>query len=386
MDWADLAIILRLALYQILYLDRIPAHAAVNTAVDMARARMKGKGESAASFVNGLLRAVTRGRTAEEKPQTQTGDPITALAIAESHPEWLVRRWVLRSGIEETAALLASHNRPAPLALRVNRARVEPGLLAARLAEEGVTTHPSRFLDDFLLVDAGSPQHSPSFRRGDFYIQDEASGLVARMAGARPGLLVLDACAAPGGKALAVAGAVGGSGLIVAADLHPQRLRLLRDNAQRLGIDGCRPVAADLAASAPPFRPGTLFDLVMVDAPCTGTGVIRRNPELRYRVGMEEIERLSELQGRLLSRCADLVRPGGALLYSVCSIEPQEGSEQAGRFLREHPDYAPTDPRDNLPAAARGLVVEQEAGACLVTLPHRDDLDGFFAVRLVRRQ
>lgn len=380
----DLAIILRLALYQLLYLDRIPAHAAVNTAVNLARSHMKGKGASAASFVNGLLRAVTRV-PADALPQVNTGDPIGNLAITESHPEWLVRRWADRSGRSQTAALLAAHNRPAPLALRVNRGRVEPAVLAARLAQEGVVTRPSSLMDDFLLVHDGRPQHTACFRNGDFYIQDEASGLVARMAGATPGMRVLDACAAPGGKSLSVARAVGEAGMVIAADRHPQRLRLLTDNAHRLGISTCLPVAADLATSAPPFHPGVLFDIVMVDAPCTGTGVIRRNPELRYRVDEEVIRTLSRLQQQLLAQCAQRVRPGGMLLYSVCSIEPEEGSDQAVRFLREHPGFEPSDPSDDLPAAARELVVRLDAGACLITLPHRDDLDGFFAARFIRR-
>ena len=388
----DLLLILRLALYQVLYLDRIPAHAAVNTAVELARARMKGKGERAASFVNGLLRAVIRARPAGAGAEEPGGDPVASLAIAESHPEWLVRRWVARMGFEETAALLAAHNRPAPLALRVNRARVEPGDLAARLAGQQVATRASRFLDDFLVVEEGRPQHSPSFQGGEFYIQDEASGLVARMAAAGPGMRVLDACAAPGGKALAVASSVGGSGdvmadtgFVVAADLHPARLRLLEDNARRLGIEACLAIAADFAACPPPFLPSTRFDLVMVDAPCTGTGVIRRNPELRYRVDSDAIDSLSRVQERLLAQCAPLVRPGGALTYSVCSIEPEEGVEQARRFLRGNPGFELSDPRDVLPAAARGLVAETDAGACLVTWPHRDDLDGFFAARFVRR-
>jgi 16S rRNA (cytosine967-C5)-methyltransferase len=205
------------------------------------------------------------------------------------------------------------------------------------------------------------------------------------LAGARPADRILDACAAPGGKALALAEKVGERGLVVAADLHPARLGLVRRNARRLGIPWCVALAADLASVAPPLREAVSFDVVMVDAPCSGTGVIRRDPELRYRLTPEALDRLAALQRSLLTRCAPLVREGGALIYAVCSIEPEEGPDQIGWFLSENTDFAVEDPRGILPAQAGPLVADTTSGPCLMTLPHRDDLDGFFAARLVRR-
>jgi 16S rRNA (cytosine967-C5)-methyltransferase len=384
---ADLLLILRLALYQILLLDRIPDHAAVGEAVRMARRRAGKTAAAHASFANGLLRAVTRERARVPAPGTlaRSGpDRGASLAVALSHPEWLVRRWISRFGLDETERLLATHNRPAPVALRVNRLKLSSGDLAARLAEESIATVPSRFLEEFLRVTGGAPQRTESFRRGEFYIQDEASGLVARMAGALGGSRVLDACAAPGGKALAMAEQVGKEGLVVAADLHLARLGLVQENARRLGHPWCVAMAADLAGCAPPLRADEPFDAVLVDAPCSGTGVLRRDPELRYRLTPATLERLAALQRELLSRCAPLVRVGGSLVYAVCSIEPEEGPDQVEWFLRECRGFTVEDPRAILPARAQPLVAAGPFGPCLSTLPHRDDLDGFFAARLVR--
>jgi 16S rRNA (cytosine967-C5)-methyltransferase len=386
---ADLVLILRLALYQVLFLDRIPDHAAVSEAVAMARSHAALAADAHASFVNGLLRAVTRDRSRVPAPGTlaQSGQsPEAALAVAESHPEWLVRRWIARLGLDQAARLMAAHNRPAPITLRVNLMKGSPQQVAASLADDSILTTPCRFLDEFLRVTGGAPQLTAAFRRGEFYIQDEASGLVARMAGARPADQILDACAAPGGKALALAEKVGERGLVVAADLHPARLGLVRDNARRLEIPWCVTLAADLASNGPPLREAVSFDIVMVDAPCSGTGVIRRDPELRYRLTAAALHRLAALQRSLLERCAPLVRDGGALIYAVCSIEPEEGPDQIEWFLSENPDFTLEDPRGTLPVQAGPLVAVGRSGPCLMTLPHRDDLDGFFAARLVRRR
>ncbi|MFQ5845856.1 MAG: 16S rRNA (cytosine(967)-C(5))-methyltransferase RsmB [Planctomycetota bacterium] len=384
---ADLRLILRLALYQILYLDRIPARAAVNEAVALARRRLGARGRAAAGFANALLRAVGSqpARVPQVPPVLGAADPARALALGASHPEWMVRRWIERFGLDGAERLLAAQNRPAPVALRVNLRRATSERVAAALSAQGVPTAPGRFLERFLVVARGAPQRTDAFRRGEFYIQDEASGLVARMARARPGERILDACAAPGGKALALAETTGERGLVVAGDPHAARLGLLRDNARRLGLSWCVAVAGDFAGQRLPLAPGAAFDIVVVDAPCSGTGVIRRHPELRYRLSPAGLDRLVELQARLLERCAPLVRVGGSLLYSVCSLEPEEGPLQARRFLEEHRGFVAEDPRPDLPKAARALVAAGEL-PCLITLPHRDDLDGFFAARFRRQR
>ena len=374
-----LLLILRLAVYQLLFLDRVPDHAAVNEAVKSARTVARG-GRTGAAFVNGLLRTMIRKRSRIPAPPdpAHAKDPAAALALSGSHPEWLVRRWVGRFGLEETQRLIAAANAPAPQALRANRLRTTSSDLAARLSAEGVRTRPSAVLPDFLIVEEGSPQRTRAFDEGLFYIQDEAAGLVVAMVGATAGMTILDTCAAPGGKATALAELLGAEGLVVAADRHPARLRLLTQNAKRLGVR-CAIVAADMAA-APPLRAEARFDSVLVDAPCSGTGVIRRHPELRYRLAPEDLPRFTAIQSSLLSHGAALVRPGGALVYAVCSLEPEEGSERIQALLASHPEFRPEDPA--VGAGNSALCASDPAGPALVTLPHRDTMDGFFAMRL----
>ena len=374
-----LLLILRLAVYQILFLDRVPDHAAVNEAVRSARTVARG-GRTGAAFVNGLLRTMIRKRSRIPAPPdpARAKDPAAALALSGSHPEWLVRRWVGRFGLEETQRLIAAANAPAPQALRANRLRTTSSDLAARLSAEGVRTRPSAVLPDFLIVEEGSPQRTRAFDEGLFYIQDEAAGLVVAMVGATARMTILDACAAPGGKATALAEMLGAEGLVVAGDRHPARLRLLTQNAKRLGVR-CAIVAADMAA-APPLRPEARFDAVLVDAPCSGTGVIRRHPELRYRLSPEDLPRFTAIQSSLLARGAALVRPGGALVYAVCSLEPEEGSERIQALLASHPEFQPEDPA--VGAGNSALCASDPAGPALVTLPHRDAMDGFFAMCL----
>ncbi len=388
---SDVRRILHLGLYQLLFLDRVPDHAAVSEAVSMAKQAGGRRAAGPAAFVNAVLRAVASHRDrVPAPPRARPGqDPAAALSIAYSQPAWLVERWLRRFGAEEAERLLEAQNHPAPVALRVNRLRLSAEEAAGRLAGEGVRTRPSARLPEFLLVEEGVPQRARAYHEGLFYIQDEASGLVARLAEAGlpdRGAFVLDACAGPGGKTLALVEAVGRSGLVVGSDLRPGRLRRLVENARRLRLSGWAVVAVDLDRGGSPFLPGVRFDAVLLDAPCSGTGVIRRHPELRYRLGPADIPRLSALQARLLERCAGLVRPGGRLVYSVCSLEREEGAEVIRGFLRGRPDFVLEDPREELPEAARTVVGVEPGETWLETLPHRDGLDGFFAARLRRQR
>ena len=370
---ADLLLVLRIAAYQILYLDRVPAHAAVDEAVSMAR-RVCRPREASAAFANGVLRAVARGKDALETPS----DP----SIAESHPRWMIRRWTDRHGPEGAARLAAANNRPAPRSLRVNTTMTTRDALARDLEAEGLRLRPSDLVEGFLILEEGVAARTAAFSRGAFYIQDEASGLVASLAGASRGDRVYDACAAPGGKALAIAEKVGEEGWVVAGDLHPSRLRLLADNARRMGLARCFPVAID-AVEPLPFAESLSFDIVIVDAPCSGTGVIRRHPELRYRLDESDPARLAALQRDLLARACRRVRRGGVLLYAVCSLEPEEGGDTLAAFIAAHPGFVVEDPRPFMTVgAARQVVTEIPAGAVVMTRPDRDGMDGFFAARL----
>jgi 16S rRNA (cytosine967-C5)-methyltransferase len=378
----DVRLILRIGLYQILFLDRIPPHAAVNESVRMAR-DLAGAAPGADRFVNALLRHVLRdrARASAAAAGATRSDPAEVLSVAGSHPVWLVRRWMARFGERAAVSLMEAQNRPAPLAARVIGGAARVAAAREALAAESIPSEPSAVLDDFLRLH-GVAQHSDLFRAGGLYIQDEASGLVSRLAGVRPGDRVLDACAAPGGKTFAMAERAVESGWVLGADRHPARVGLLASNAARLHAS-VSALAADLSAGHP-FREGTLFDVVVVDAPCSGTGVIRRSPELRDRVSEPVLSRLNALQDALLRHAATLVRPGGALVYSVCSLETEEADDRIAAFLAEH-RFDVDDPAPHLPPAARALVDASGGRPALRTRPDRDDLDGFFAVRMIRQ-
>ncbi len=364
---ADVRVALWLGLYQVLFLERIPPHAAVNETVNLVRALPHAA--HAASFVNALLRAALKDVPRARAVARGAGeaDPVQALGVAESHPAWLARRWVERFGLEGARALMEAQNHPAPVSARVMGGAPRVAEALRELEQESIAASVSPVLEDFIRIQ-GPAQHSALFRSGGLYIQDEASALAARLAGVKEGDLVLDACAAPGGKTFIMAALADEGGLVVACDRSSRRLEVLQENAVRLRVS-CAALAADLAEGNP-FRDGTRFDVVAVDAPCSGTGVIRRHPELRYRAGDEALSRLVPLQAGLLSTAAVLVKPGGTLVYSVCSLEPEEGERQIDAFLDRQP----------------GFVLEDPSADVLLTRPDRDGLDGFFAARLRRQR
>ncbi len=377
---ATLLTALRLALYQALFLSRVPSAAAVNESVRLVRTR---RGRGAASFVNAVLRASCRildGVAAEPRQSPERdSDPATCLAEKHSFPRHLVNRFLKRYGPAECDLLLETMNRPAPVALRPASRSDGPASLARRLAEEGVTTVPSPILPGSLRTVNGVPQHTRAWREGLFYIQDEASQIVALLLlPVPPGDGVLDLCAAPGGKILQVADGMNDRhGLLVAADVSLARLRALGENARRLRIGGVARLVMD--AARPALR--STFRRVLLDAPCSGTGIIRRHPEIRWRRTDGDVDDFARRQGEALEAAAGLVMPGGRLIYAVCSLEPEEGHERIAALLKARPDLRLVDAKCILPPFAHGLV---EAGGCLMTLPHRDDIDGFFAAVLER--
>jgi 16S rRNA (cytosine967-C5)-methyltransferase len=324
---------LRVAAYQLLFLDRVPAHAAVHEAVEEAH-HLTHRG--AASFVNAVLRRIARSPRLEDWP-VEEPDPVRRLALEWSHPDWLVRRWAERFGLAATRELLAADNRPRPLHLLAFRDRGGRELLAEALIDEGLEVEPSRLSALGLVVREGNPLATEAFRRGELYVQDEASQVAALLPPPRAGERILDAAAAPGGKSFALLAHEPGVRL-VAADVSAARLDLLRANLGRLGRR--LPVlAAD--AGAPPFsRP---FDRVVLDLPCTGTGTLRKNPEIRWRVSEAEIARLAAQALRLATAAVPLVAPGGYLALITCSLEGEENEELAGKLLARCPELAPAD-------------------------------------------
>jgi 16S rRNA (cytosine967-C5)-methyltransferase len=362
---------LRIGAYALLFLDRVPDFAAVDTAVSLVK---EAGWKKAAGFANGALRRVARERHDLLPAPPAPGD-VAALALFHSHPEWWTRRLVARAGWEAAEAHLKADNEPAPTVLAPRRGERD---LAGSLAGEGVRVEPCRFVPEARRTVSGVPQKTGVFRSGTFWIQDEASQLAVGLLGPAAGPTVLDACAAPGGKTLAVAARVPEGGLVVAVDRSAKRLSRLRQNVHRVRVDAVVTAVADMSRQAPFAR---AFDDVLVDAPCSGTGTLRRHPEIRWRLTPEDLPVLAERQGKILATAADAVRPGGRLLYSVCSIEPEEGEQVVAAFLAQHPEFSVADPRASLTPAAQELV---GADAALRTTPFYDGMDGFYATLLTR--
>jgi 16S rRNA (cytosine967-C5)-methyltransferase len=355
----ELRDILRLGAYQLSALDRIPPHAAVSTTVELARTVL---GEKAAHFTNAILRGLG-GRAAA--PATDT-DPAAHLANRHSHPEWLVRRWLARFGPAETEQLLEWNNTRPSLVLQPARATLEA--LQQLLWERGTSARRAPF-DAGLLLESARPQDLPGYATGAFVVQDGAQALVSRFAAPQAGGLVYDACAAPGGKTIAL----GRNGArVLAADLRRDRVARLAENLRRAGSG--REFAIVASAAAPPCRP---VDMVLLDAPCLGTGTLARHPDARWRVAPEALTRLAGQQRELLEAVAPVVRSGGWLVYATCSLEPEENEEQVTAFLNAHSDFR-REPGDAVPPEL--LTPEGD----LRLLPQRHGVDGAFAARLHR--
>jgi 16S rRNA (cytosine967-C5)-methyltransferase len=353
--------LLRVGAYQILHLDRIPPHAAVSTAVELAR---EVAGQAPAGFVNAVLRRL--GREAAPGPLVNSADPVATLARAHSHPEWLVAGWVARFGADGAEALLRWNNGRPPLVLQAGRDDLTA--LRERLDAAGIRSEPAPF-GAGLVVDGTRPGELPGYAEGAFFVQDAAQALVARFADFPTGAQVLDACAAPGGKAIALGRK---AGLLLAADRNRRRTVRLRDNLRRAGSGREFVLLAD--AAAPPVRP---LNAVLLDAPCLGTGTFARHPDARLRVTPDALRELTRTQATLLEGARAAVRPGGLLVYATCSLEPEENEEQVARFLSTHADFR-REPSGAVPDECLS------GDGDLTLLPHRHGTDGAYAARLRR--
>ncbi|HKI00609.1 MAG TPA: transcription antitermination factor NusB [Thermoanaerobaculia bacterium] len=322
---------LRIAIYQLLFLDRVPAHAAVHEAVEQAHQLTHRGG---ASFVNGVLRRIARAPRLEDWP-VEEADPVRRLGIEKSHPDFLVARWVDRFGRERALAMLDANNRAKTMHLLAFRDRGGRELLAETLIDEGLEVEPAPLSPLGLIVRRGSPFGSAAFQRGDCYVQDEASQAAALIPPPRPGETILDAAAAPGGKSFSLLASEPGV-RITMSDVSLARANVLRANLRRLRRS--LPLAvAD--AGAPPFE--RTFDRVVLDLPCTGTGTLRRHPEIKWRISESEIGRLSRQALRLLEGTAPRVAPGGRLVAITCSLEREENEDVMARFLATNPEFSP---------------------------------------------
>ncbi len=362
--------ILRTGLYQLRYLDKIPPWAAIDEAVKTAKPHGKGSG-----FVNAVLRQATRRDVPLPAPE---GDFLLHLSVKYSQPLWLVERWLRRLGRTETEALLAMNTEIPPLVLRANRLRTTAAGLCRQLAEGGFTAIAGLHFPEALRLPSGVPARLPGYAQGLFSVQDESSQAVAGVLDPQPGERIMDLCAGAGGKTTALAERMGDEGEIVGLDLDGERLGLLQDNAGRLGLRSIARVRMDAREAGE--RYAAWADRLLLDAPCSGTGVIRRRPDIGWNKGPGDIRRLAERQRRLLAVAAGVVRAGGVLVYATCSTEAEEGEEVVADFLRGRSDYRPENIGPYLPPSLRGAA----EGHSLRLWPQRHGTDGFFLARLRR--
>jgi len=381
----EVRIALRLGLYQLRYLSRVPARAAVNESVELVkRARKK----SAAGLVNAVLRRLAESAREPIEPLLPSGlSAAERLAILHSHPAWLVERWLERFGESRTIALLEANNRAPRMVVAVH-ATADTAAVAAELQGSGMKVGPGQWLRSALVVEGGAAglaiARSTAYRSGKISIQDEASRMIPLLLDARPGQRVLDLCSAPGGKTISLALAVGPSGRVVAADIHPERLRSVEEQAGRVGLKNVEVAALD-ATQPLPFR--EKFDRVLVDAPCSGTGTLGRNPEIRWRLRPEGLADFRRRQVALLENASVVLAPGGVLVYATCSLEPEENEEVVSEFLASHPDVR----RANAGEFLAGNLVEPggvgrlvDAEGCFRTFPPEHQTDGFYGAVLGR--
>jgi 16S rRNA (cytosine967-C5)-methyltransferase len=344
-------IALRLGLYQVHFLTRIPASAAVNESVSLVRA---ARLSSATTFVNAVLRRAIR--EAEYDPAAEISDPLAKIAVRTSHPVWLIERWTKAFGITEAEAFAQANNVVPPTAFRVVTTRADQAEVLGKLRQAGAMIEPSQVAEEAWRVSGATAVLRELSVAGQVYLQDEASQLVAQMLEVKPGERVLDLCAAPGGKTTLVADRAGDGTMIIAGDRSATRMETLLATSRLHELKGIKPVILD-AAEQLPFKTRA-FDKVLVDAPCSGTGTLRRNPEIRWRLSAADIDAFAEKQKQILSRAADAVKPGGRLVYSTCSVEPEENEAVI---------------QETLARADRFHMLDS-----LRTWPQRQGCDGFF--------
>jgi 16S rRNA (cytosine967-C5)-methyltransferase len=357
---------LRLGAYQILFLDHIPDAVAVHETVELAKSI---EHQRAANFLNAVLRRVV-GR--EFTYPDSVSDPITSLSIYYSHPKWLVKRWVAQFGIKDTEQLCRANNRVPDVTLRVNALKISLPEAMSYLMEIGVEPRFGSVLEGYVHIRKGRDVlKSEGFEKGWFVAQDESAGLATLLLDPRPGERILDLCSAPGGKTTHLAQRMGNAGKIIAVDINAGRLRLVQENCNRLGIRIVEPVVGD----------GTIyddepFDRILVDAPCSGTGVLARRVDARWRKTAKQIRELAEVQLTLLDRAVHLLKSDGILVYSTCSLEEEENENVLHAVLQKYTDLVVERATPFVPREVVG------SAGCIRTFPHRHGVDGSFAVRL----
>ncbi len=362
--------LLRISCYQLIYLDRVPPHAVVNEAVKIA-------GKRGHKGISGMVNAVLRSSLRRpEELKLPVGLPAAQeIALTHSHPVWLVERWLNQFGVELTRAICEANNLPPSTSIRVNQTRISAEALIEELAEQGYDAARSEIAPSGLIVQGGGNLAlADGYAGGRYSIQDESSMLVAELLAPEPGMRVLDCCAAPGGKTTHIAEKMADEGEVLAFDIHAHKKRLIEAQADRLGLRSIAAEAMDARQLGQRFEPGT-FDRILLDAPCSGLGVIRRKPDLKWTKTAEDIAAVSAIQRELLDTVAPLLRPGGLLVYSTCTLEADENEHRVDAFLAAHPDFVCDESAaERLPKLAEHFI----RPGMLRLLPHHYQSDGFF--------
>lgn len=379
--------ILRLGAFQLLHLDGIPAHAAIYETVQLATShhRKSARGRKTAGFINAVLRSVQRKGTSLAYPPLDA-NPIEHIAISLSYPTWLVKRWLQTRGVSWTLAFCRASNQIAPLALRVNSLLTQREAVCQFLETNGIAAKVSKIAPDGLVLEnraitafdaTGDQSLKDILRREDIYVQDESAMLVSHLLSPKDARFIVDLCAAPGGKTTHLAHLMGNTGKLIAADVSTEKIALLQKNCQRVGVRNLETRVMDATKEDIGFI--KTADGVLIDAPCSGFGTLRRHPDIRWNKTFDQIRALSEMQYNLLKNAAQHIKPGGILVYSTCSIEPMENEEVVQRFLTEFPMYTVENARRFLPDVPANAVTPQ---GFLQTFPHEHGVDGTFAARL----
>jgi 16S rRNA (cytosine967-C5)-methyltransferase len=368
-------VLLRLSLYQMLYLDRVPDRAAIYEAVEIAKRRGH---KGIASMVNGVLRAIQR----EGVPSLEEiADRVERLAVETSHPLWLVRRWVEQFGFEEARKMCETNLLPPEQTARINISRITVNEAIDRLREEGIEVTCGNVVPEAVKSKKGNLAHTTTYKEGYLTIQDESSMLVAKALGVKENERILDSCAAPGGKSTHIAELMYNTGQVISLDIHDHKINLIQEQAERLQLHNIDAQVLDSRKVMERFAEET-FDKILVDAPCSGFGVLRRKPDIKYAKKENDIFELSKVQRDILEAVAPLLKKGGTLVYSTCTIDEEENEKIIEEFLRRHPEFEIDETmRERLPEKVKPYVKNGQ----LQILPHYFGTDGFFIAALRKK-
>jgi 16S rRNA (cytosine967-C5)-methyltransferase len=367
---------LRVALYQILFLSKIPDFAAVNEAVEFVK---KISTQRHADVVNGLLRTIIRTKNELVYP-TREIDEVKYLGIMQSHPNWMVKRWIQRFGFDEAQLLAESNNKRPILTLRINTLKSSKQDVLKRFEERSIVYRTCRYIDYFVTLRLMSKIYlDEDFKNGFYTVQDESAGLASLLLDPKESDVILDMCAAPGGKSTHIAQLLGSKGKVYAVDKYEVKIKMMKENAERLGVTNVEFIHDDANDFQNEALKNIKFDKILLDAPCSGLGVLSKKPEIRWKREIEDIMAIVEVQKKMLNNAVKYLKPGGVIVYSTCTTEIEENMDVVKDFLEKNPDFR----IDNAAQYVNKELVNAEG--CIETFPHKHGIDGSFAVRLVRQ-